>query len=353
MLSRSILTLLIPVPLILFGLCAAFFIEYQKHQVGVAAFGGEKLSPVQYVKLRIENYRLTSGARAAVAEFNFRDSLPAAPEGWAQERYDTSHGVAITGTLFEPSAVVKDTEKSIQDAFTAVRKHQKDAATASYIKDDQIVSIKIKAVPMIDGTTLEGKLAKAISQTVIADPNQEPDPVFAVAGGIEFKQLPQVSTHIASRETRPVSYRRFEGTLGTHLNIFVFSNADDKAIFDVIQGVDYAALKDFANITQVIAAQADPSLGIQATPEQVRAAIAQTDDLPDTPAETTAPAPQAAEVAQASTAQAAVTAVTKVSFRDRLKSLLGGGESAQDADKPRKMVCSRDQGFKRCVAVDE
>lgn len=335
MLSRSILTLLIPVPLILFGLGAAFFIEYQKHRVSIETFGGQQLSPTEYVKLRVDNYRQISKAQAAVAEIDIRDSLPEASEGWTRTRYEVAHGEKITGETFKPSMIVKDTEKSIQDDFRSVKKRQKDAVTASYVKGDEIVSIKIRAVPMIDTSTLEGQVAQRMSEHAGLVEDLQRHAVFTVAGGIEFKLLPQISKHYISSETRPVTYRRFEGGIGKQLDIFVFSNASDTAVLDVIQGIDFATLKAFAKISEAVAAK-------PMAPEEIRTAAAP-------------PLDEEASVGGSETAEAGVVPSAvgpeKLSFRDRLKGLLGS--SGRKKDTPMKTVCSAKQGFKRCTFVEE
>lgn len=371
MLSRSILTLMIPVPLIVFGLCAAFFIEYQKHQAGVAAFGGQKLTPTQYVKLRVDTYREQSEAKAAVAEIDIRYSLPAAPEGWTRGSYEVAHGEQITGVSFKPSAVSKDTEKSIQDSFRAVKSGQKDAVTASYTKGDQIIAVKIRAIPTIDTTTLEGKLAERVSQMAVDLEDETPVPDFTIADDIAFKQLPQISRDIISGETQPVGYRRFEGGIGEQLTIMIFSNANDAAILDIIHGIDYAALKEFAQISKAIAVRVDPELdGVAATPEQVREAAAKA--LSDALGTYSSEGDATVEKASATNAEQAelkaerideqiVAAALdeeepakKLSFRDRLRGLLGAGTFSDAADEAtQKPVCTIVQGFKRCVFVDE
>jgi len=311
--KRAILTLLIPMPLVLMVLGFVFYLEYQKHLVAQQALGGVKLSPYEYAQMRYAKIVQKNAARAARKEFDVQGTLPPAPEGWEVQRYDVAHGIKITGEPFKASAVVKDTEKSIQDDFRSVRKYQKDAAAVSYTSGDDIVALRIRVLKAVDPVSLEGQIAQRMQAVAIAIGGpREPDPVFMVAAGIPIHVLPQISRHIISGNEKPVSYRRFEGKLGKYLSVFVFTNADDAAVEQVLQGIDYAALKSYANIVGTGApVQGTNPVNVAAAPQ-----VADGDEDP--------------------------------SWLNRLVDRFNSGGSSQKADAPKRMTCTVQNGYKRC-----
>lgn len=325
--------ILIPVFMAFIGLGAVAVLEYQKHKLGTQAFGTEELGPMDYIRNRVAAFQKDRGVKAAVRDMNIADALPDAPQGWTRVEYQIAHGEAITGVTFEPSAIAKDTEKSIQDAFRFVQRKQRGGAAASYLNGDQIVALKIKKLDIPDGTSLEGALA--IRMDAVADGLAPTTQDWGTVSGTQYKLLPQKSRNYFSSKERPVTYRRVEGNFGALFDVFVFTNANDDAVKAVLEGVDYALLEDFVRATLM-------AQGVAAS-EQAPNAEAPPRDAAALPA----------EVAdnEAANNEAADEAAT---FFERLGALLAsnGGEEAEEEERQR-MVCTTQKGYKHCFFPKE
>ena len=342
--ANRIAFILVPVFMAFIALGAVTVVEYQKHQIGAKSFGTEELGPVEYIRNRFAAYQEKRAVEAAVREMSIAKALPEAPEGWTRAKYEVAHGEAITGVTFEPSAIVKDTEKSIQDAFRLVQRKKRLGAVASYINGDQIVALKIKRRKAPDPTSLEGALA--IRMNSVVDGITPPNPGWATIGDTQFELLPQLSLNYFSRDETPVSYRRMEGNFGALFDIFVFTNADDAAVSAVLGQVDYALLEDYVYAT--LKAQG---------PAKKAPAEASADETPTaeaTEAEQKLPTQADYAALQAETAHLDGGEKT-ASFLKRLGDLFAsnGGSAESEEEERKRMVCTIQQGYKRCVFPKE
>ena len=324
-------SILVPIFLAFIGLGAVAVMEYQKHKMGAKSFGTEELGPMEYIRDRYAAFKTKRAVEAAVRELSIAKALPAAAEGWTRAEYEVAHGVAITGVTFEPSAVVKDTEKSIQDAFRFVQRKKREGAVASYLNGAQIVSLKIRQVKAPDPTTLEGGLA--VRMGAVADGLKEPQNAFAVIEDTQYVLLPQLSKNYFSQDVRPVSYRRIEGNYGGLFDIFVFTNADDAAVRAVLEGVDYTLLEDYLRATVMAQNLSNPAAAQQVASE------------PETEADTAA-------TQQAETAPEGAEGST--SLLEKLGDLFAsrGSDDAEEEERIR-MICTTQRGFKHCAFPKE
>jgi len=277
----------IPVFMAFIGLSAVAVLEYQKHKLGAQAFDTQELGPLEYIRNRFAAFQKDRAAQSAMREMNIANALPPAPEGWTRTAYEVTHGEAITGAIFEPSMVVKDTEKSIQDAFRLVQRKPRSGAVASYINGAQVVSLKITKLEAPDPTRLEGALA--IRMNAVVDGTTPSNPAWATVSGTQYEQLPQRSLHYISREERPVEYRRFEGNFGALFEIFAFTNADDAAVKAVLEGVNYTLLEDYVRATltaQGVVVSDAPAEAAPSADEEGEAALPDDDTVAQEDAQT-------------------------------------------------------------------
>ena len=328
-------SILIPIFMAFIGLGAVAVLEYQKHKLGAQAFGTEELGPMDYIRNRVAAYQKDRAVKAAVRDMNIADALPDAPQGWTRAEYQIAHGEAITGVTFEPSAIAKDTEKSIQDRFRFVQRKKRLGAAASYLNGDQIVALKIRKRDIPDGTSLEGALA--IRMGAVADTFPPTARDWGTVSGTQYKLLPQKSRNFFNNQERPVTYRRVEGNFGALFDVFVFTNANDDAVKAVLEGVDYALLEDFVRATLMAQGVETP-----AAPEQAPSAEAPPSDVAALPAEV------------AANEAADEPADEPVTFFQRLGALLAsnGGEEAEE-EETQRMVCTTQKGYKHCFFPKE
>jgi len=333
-------SILVPIFLAFAGLGAVAVLEYEKHKIAATSLGTKELGPVEYIRERYAAFKTKRAVEAAVREFSIAKALPAAPEGWTRAEYEVAHGIAITGATFEPSAIAKDTEKSIQDAFRFVKRKKRVGAVASYINGAQIVSLKIRQVKTPDPNTLEGGLAVRLN--AVGEALKPPANAYGRFGGTQFLVLPQESLNYFSQERTPVTYRRIEGNFAALFDIFVFTNADDAAVNAVLDGIDYVLLEDYVRATldaQDAVADAAP-IAAEEQAEEGQAAQAE-------PA-----ANEEADTAQASVAEAAEEQGGSLLARiGDLFAANGADEAEQEA--PRRMICTIQKGYKRCVFPKE
>ena len=346
--ANRIAFILGPVFLAFFGLSAVTYVEYQKHKLGAQAFDTEELGPVDYIRARFAAYQEKRAVAAAVRDMSIALALPAAPEGWERAKYEVAHGEAITGATFEPSAIVKDTEKSIQDEFRLVQRKKRLGAAASYIKGDQIVALRIRKRETLDAASLAGGLAIRMNET--AEGITQPNPVWHSVGATQFELLPQQSEHYFSGENTPVSYRRMEGNFGTLFDIFVFTNADDAAVRAVLEQVDYALLEDYVYAT--LKAQDPGGTGpVETGPVETGS----DEQAPDAEAAEQSPPTQADDAALGQAAAHLDGGEEAASFLQKLGNLFAssGGAAETEEEERKRMVCTVQQGYKRCVFPKE
>jgi len=289
---------------------------------------------MDYIRDRYAAFKTKRAVEAAVRDISISKALPAAPEGWTRAEYEVAHGVAITGAIFEPSAIVKDTEKSIQDAFRFVQRKKRVGAVATYINGTQIVALKIRQVKAPNPNTLEGGLAVQIG--AVTEGLKGPENAFAVIEGTPYVLLPQLSKNYFSHDETPVSYRRIEGNFGGLFDIFAFTNADDAAVRAVLEGVDYALLDEYLRATVMAQNLSRPDAG-----QQLAAASA----------------PNKAKAGTAATPQAAAAPEGEgrtTSLLEKLGDLFatkGSGEAEEEERK--RMICTTQRGFKHCAFPKE
>lgn len=322
MLKRIFMMLFIPLPLFAAIAAGAFYLQYQQYVLGAKSFDRPQLSLLEYSKFKFDTYLKVKATHAAAREFDIRATLPAPAEGWARATYIPAHGEQITGDKYEPSLLSPYTEMAIQNKFRVVKPRAKDAVTASYIRGDEIISVWMKVVPAPDTSTLQGQVEKRL-ETIL--PSGEPDPVFMSVAGVDITSLPQISRHYIKNLERPANYRRFEGKIGEQLEVFAFTNADDAAVKQVLGGIDFAALKAFANIV-------DQNIPKEPVP---------------TPEEKVADLKEADEAVVASVA----TLVKSPGFKTRLKEFFSSG--SEEEEPRRKMVCTNRKGAKHCYFPEE
>lgn len=334
--------ILVPVFLAFIGLGAVAFSEYQRQKLGAQTFDTQELGPIEYIRARYAAFQEKRAVKAVLRDMSISKALPPAPAGWTRAAYEIAHGEAITGVTFEPSATVKDTEQSIQDAFRLVQREKHLGAVASYINETQIVALKIRQVEMPETTTLEGGLALRIS--AVGDALEAPENQWGIIGGTQYLLKPQLSKNDLSQDERPVSYRRIEGNFGALFDIFVFTNADDAAVNAVLEGIDYALLEDYVHATLMAQQHANPPAATQRADGEV----ADTDDGAFLPSQADDAALQQETADPEEGARAA-------SFLKKLGELFAtnGAAGKAEEEERRRMVCTVQQGFKRCAFPKE
>lgn len=323
---RVMMTFLIPLPLVLLIGAAFIYIEHEKHRVAQKAFGEDELTITEFAKVRLTSILQTRVRKEEISKIDVAIAMPQAPEGWMRTRYVADHGTAITGSPYEKSLVVKDTEKSLQDDFLKVRKYQKDKMAYTYSRGDQHLAVRIKIVAVTDSTTLEGKLTQSITNVApsLAAVKEKPEnPIVLILGDTPVRLLPQISQDYLSGEERRVRYQRYRGRIGGRLEILAFGNVTPVDARAILGGIDHTMLAGYVDRIEQAVVVADATQTGQSEPDQ------------DTPS------------ADAAEAKAPVSKAEETSWLASLSGL------ARGSDKPAEVVrlkCSRTSaGFKRCA----
>ncbi len=324
MMYRILPGLMISIPMMAIAFTGMFYVGYQKYQLAAETSDLPKLSAVDYARYAVDRFRQQGAAQAAQEMFDLKVAMPQGAPGWNVEPYQAVHGATIMNKTYNPSPASSDTEASIQNRFRVISPQEKDAASATYIRGAEIVSLLMQIEDAPDPGTLEGQVAENLS--AVADTSDESQ-TFAVIDGVEIRQLPQVSRHYIKSEDTPVNYRRFTAGVGQQITIFAVTNASDPAVQEVLSGIDMTALKTFAKTIDPLAPKA-PEL----TSEQKKQRLNDVDP----------------ETAQTALEQPGFGARLKDFFMPSTSALTSAEPEVEDTQQPRRMTCEIRNGAKHC-----
>lgn len=234
--NKVLLKAMIAAPLFVMVLGLTFYMQFSKYNLGLEARGAQPVGFVVYTKYSADLLVSKYKSRQAVADFKASDTLPSKPDGWFKTDYVEMHGEKITGAAYEFSARASTTEESIQQAFRLAAQGETQRAAASYVRGDQIVSVYTSVLDMPDPNTAEAASSDGLAVIDL--------------GGLEMRQLPQLSEHFTHQSQKPVRYKRFEANLGNQLRVFAISNAPLEDVAAVLSGLNIAMLQGYAAATQ-------------------------------------------------------------------------------------------------------
>ncbi|WP_375689252.1 hypothetical protein [Pseudooceanicola sp. LIPI14-2-Ac024] len=265
-------------------------------------------------------------------------TYPAAPEGWNRRGWLDEDAV-----LIDPPREVTEQERQLQDAIansatgkiigqmaSAADRRRADQ-TAVYQQGDQRIALHIAQTSARQPGGFAGMaMSMAMGNMASARPS------FALVQGVPYR------IERGGQASDPVTaYRIYRASVGDGIEITVYAQADEAAIYEVIAGIDYDALNgmlatplaDVGSHVPTLPLDEQPSLAAQMEAERIdrlRAEGARAED--GFKAIGGALATQAPE-AQATADEASITT--------RIAGFFSGGAAEDEAEKPAEVRVNR------------
>ncbi len=341
----SKIAFVLPVAFGVMALGATVGLDFYKKQ---ALAGEDGYSVAKYVEDVKTSF--TAQAREAIANRNMADYLGTAAEGWTKRPFEAKDMELLTG---KTAPETKDDipglskgDKAMMDLVSASVTRGTQTAGNTFEKDGTVVIVKGVFLP---ARIMKGFGGKQLGMMADMMNGVGLGTDFAIVRGLKFQEAMNLSND--------APYRRLTASLTPQLQLSVMTNAQEDAdVMEVLATLDIASLNQM--VVKPIPKMGENDILLLASAEglangQPKAKSAALEVI----MEEIANAEQEAEKAIAQLAEDTAPisdAEQPLSFADRLSSLLGSGKSStEEVEKPRRMVCKMQQGFKRCAFPKE
>lgn len=176
-----------------------------------------------------------------------RRHLPEAPEGWTRRDWTDSDRILLSkqaksATDNLPEGIADDPVlKALGKADDVVRASRQKAEIYVYEDEDNLISLQLTHVTPKEAGGLAGMAMKMAANNIEAMNGKEG---FAIVQGVTFRE--ELGMFGMGKEDR--SYRSFTGRIGEEIRISVRALGEEKAIFDLLNRIDYDQLNKMLEV---------------------------------------------------------------------------------------------------------
>ncbi len=334
--DMSKLAILLPVTFGIMAVGAAVAIDFQKKSI---LSEDASFSVADYVSAVKENFGART--RETVANKDIGDYFGPAPEGWSRRDY-----VVADMDILRAGAEPETQQTSEIGEIPADVSAALDAASQRFMRGTQLrektyskgETMVVVGVRFLPARIMKGAGAKQLGMMQDVMALAENPKNFAIVRGLKFVEPTALSEDRA--------YRQFNARMGRQVEIKVLTNAsEDQDVLEVLAQLDLASMNTM---------MADPVPGMGEA-DVLLLASADQRETEASPLEAIAKQleQEALEQAKAALAAAPDEPVVPQSFVSRLSGLFGSSSAQEEDQAPKRMVCTVQQGFKRCVFPSE
>ena len=318
---------------------ATVSLDYYKKQL-LAEDGNYSAS--MYIKDAASSFK--AQAREVAANRSLVDYLGEAPEGWTKRDFSAADMELLTGkppaTPTESVPEMSKQSEALMAIVGGVATRGAQKAGITFEDDGTLIVVQASFLPARIMTGFGGKQVGMMADMMNMQ-NMGDD--FAIVRGLKFEE--------PWDRRDDLDYRRFSASLGQQIQISVLTNAtSDDDVMAILATLDVASMNQM--LVDPIPEMGENDILLLASADDARAS--QTDAKPSVLDEAVKQVAEKEGEGDARIAEDALAATDEAepehSFADRLSALLGSGAKADaEPEKPKRMVCVVQQGFKRCA----